>query len=212
MDATRFPHALLAVALGLVASPKVPYLEAATTNVPPRISIVRPPPPSATDGVGLFLKIKAEASDPDGTIAAVQFMVGTNTIGLVTNAPFNVLWFAGYDEPAGGPWVITAVATDNSGAKTESLPVSISASCLLCPPLAFVDIVAPYEGEIFAEPARFQFSGEVLTSLGDAGPMEFFVGTNSAGIAGNRTALEPDTPPTSVTVSNLTEGVYNLSI
>lgn len=104
MDATRFPHALLAVALGLVASPKVPYLEAATTNVPPRISIVRPPPPSATDGVGLFLKIKAEASDPDGTIAAVQFMVGTNTIGLVTNAPFNVLWFAGYDEPAGGPY------------------------------------------------------------------------------------------------------------
>src|SRR5262249_55044391 len=67
---------------------------------------------------------------------------------------------------------------------------------------------------LFAAPATFVFSAEVLASEGDAGPVEFFVGTNSVGINDQTgdVGLARTTPLNSVTVSNLTEGEYHLTV
>lgn len=65
---------------------------------------------------------------------------------------------------------------------------------------------------MYPSPATFTFSAEVLASEGDTGPVEFFVGTNSVGIVDQGGVLTATTPPSSLTVSNLSEGQYKLSV
>src|SRR2546426_9565440 len=105
------------VALHVADWPGMSQLEAATGTLPPLVSIVRPPPPDSLFSVGLMMKIKAEASDPDGSIDRVEFFAGTNMVGVATNPPYNVLWFISDD--VRGPWMLKAVAVDNAGARTE---------------------------------------------------------------------------------------------
>jgi hypothetical protein len=154
-------------------------------------------------------------TDPDGSIAQVQFFVETNLIGVVSNAPFNLLWWSvGDGLPIGLPcrWMLKAVAVDNFGARTESAPVKIS--CFTgAPPEPVVEMISPHNGALFPVPASFEFSAEVLASEScDAGPVEFFVGTNSVGLVDDDAILTATTPPSSVTVTNLPEGEYKLTV
>ena len=55
------------------------------TNLPPRVRLVSP-----YAGAKYFapatVGICAAASDPDGTVASVEFFAGTNSLGVVTNS------------------------------------------------------------------------------------------------------------------------------
>ena len=89
-------------------------------NLPPKVSIAWP---HAGDwwgnsfSVGTIVKIKADAVDPDGSITQVRFYVSTNLIGMATNTPFNIVWFADTRGEARDVAVSTAGATDlRSGA------------------------------------------------------------------------------------------------
>jgi hypothetical protein len=183
---------------------------AAAENLPPVVSIEWPRSgePLSAD---VFLKLKAVATDSDGSVVKVQFFIGTNVVATVTNAPFNALWYGVDGLDFGNPWILKAVATDNFGAASES-DSAVLPYCVLCPPMPIVEIISPREGEIFAAPASFVFSAEVLASRGDAGPVEFFAGTNSLGVAGEHVPLEPGTPPVSISVSNLMEGEHELKV
>jgi len=158
-----------------------------------------------------LIKIKADVTDPDGTVAQVQFFAKTNLIGVVTNQPFNLVWQVILPGVNNGPLDLLAAAVDNLGAATESesVPVWYYTGAV---PAPVVDITSPRDGGIFASPATFVFSAEVLASLGVVGPLEFFVGTNSVGLVDQGGFLTATTPPSSVTVSNLLEGDYNLSV
>ncbi len=68
------------------------------------------------------LSLEAAASDPDGTIAKVEFLSGTNILGIVSNAPFNLVW----SNIAPTNFTLRARATDNDGAQTWSSEVSIT--------------------------------------------------------------------------------------
>jgi len=103
------------------------------------------------------------------------------------------------------------VATDNLGATAEFTSVTLYASETL-PVSPVVEIVSPRNGALFPAPATFTFSAEVLASEGDAGPVEFFVGTNSVGLVDGGPLLTATAPPSSVTVSNLLEGEYKLTV
>ena len=59
---------------------------------------------------GSNIALGASASDADGTVTTVQFFQGTNSLGVVTNAPYTLVW----TNPASGTYSLTAVATDNS--------------------------------------------------------------------------------------------------
>src|SRR5262249_48922913 len=148
-------------------------------NQPPHVSIVWPKPGDLLVG-GTLAKIKAEAIDPDGSVSQVRFFAQTNLIGTVTNSPFNFLWPVGDGLEPRPPWTLKAVAVDNAGATMESTAVKFIYSPYL-PPMPIVEIVSPRTETLFAAPATFVFSAEVLASEGDAGPVEFFVGTNSVG-------------------------------
>ena len=92
-----------------------------SANTPPTCTIT-----NLTNGavfvapVNLF--IRASAADPGGSVASVQFFAGPNSAGTTTISPYGV---ATNNLPGGG-YVLTAVATDNLGARGTSAPVSIT--------------------------------------------------------------------------------------
>ena len=66
--------------------------------------------------------LAATASDPDGTIARVEFFNGTTKLAEDTTAPYTIQWNVG----AAGKYTLTARATDNAGATSTSSPVAIT--------------------------------------------------------------------------------------
>jgi hypothetical protein len=94
-----------------------------------------PPPPNQAPTVSLTspsngatftspakVSFAATAADPDGTVARVEFFSGATKVGEDTSDPYTGQWNTG----AAGPYTLTARATDNSGATTTSVPVTIT--------------------------------------------------------------------------------------
>jgi len=185
------------------------FAQVGSTNSPPSVSILWPREADRFS-CGTLIKIKAQATDGDGHVTQVRFFAETNLIGFSTNPPFNVIWEVGLREAA-YTWNLKTVAVDNLGATNESMPVTIS-YYTGAPTFPVVEMVSPRNGAMFAVPVTFDFSAEVLASLGDTGPVEYFVGTNSVGVFDQVTNFSATTPPSSVTVSNLTEGEHRLTV
>ena len=95
--------------------------EAAAANRPPTVTLTAPGDNTEFTGRGT-IQLAASASDPDGTIRAVEFYANATLIRSVTSAPYSTGWKANRN----GIYVITAVAVDDAGARTESAPVSIT--------------------------------------------------------------------------------------
>ena len=73
--------------------------------------------------------IEANASDPDGRIAKVEFFAGTRLLSTLVRPPFNFNWTGvpiGTNE-------LTALAYDDSGLKTASSPITVTVN----PPARF---------------------------------------------------------------------------
>ena len=66
--------------------------------------------------------LAATASDPDGTVAKVEFFNGATKLGEATTAPYTLTWSA---VPAGS-YTLTARATDYLGATATSAPPTIT--------------------------------------------------------------------------------------
>ena len=91
------------------------------TNQPPSVSLLYP------GDTALFvqpasLTLQATASDMDGTVAKVEFLNGTNVLGVVSNAPYNLVW----NNFAATNYAVRARATDNGGSNTLSSAANIS--------------------------------------------------------------------------------------
>lgn len=68
----------------------------------------------------------ATASDPDGTVARVEFLNGTTVVGTDTTSPYTFAWM----NVAPGTYQVSARATDNLGAVTRLDPISITVRLL----------------------------------------------------------------------------------
>ncbi len=90
-------------------------------NAPPACGII-----SLGDGVILGavsnLTLVVSASDEDGVVSKVEFYVGDVKIGEDTTNPFTFIWT---NAPEGN-FTLTAIATDNGGAKSTSAPVNVT--------------------------------------------------------------------------------------
>ena len=89
-------------------------------NVPPNVSILSPAN-GATFSPPANITFQVSASDPDGFITQVQFLLNGTPVGAATAPPFNIT----INDLAPGNYVFSAVATDNAGA-TGSASISIS--------------------------------------------------------------------------------------
>ncbi len=87
--------------------------------------------------------VTADASDPDGTVASVEFYDGSNYLGADATAPYSFTWSAVPD----GCYQLTARALDNLGGEaTDAVEITVGAGCGR----------APYHGTPFALPARIE--------------------------------------------------------
>jgi hypothetical protein len=183
------------------------------SNIPPTVSILWPSTDCGYDhyifGPGTVIKIKANATDPDGSVAQVQFFADGNLIGVVSNAPFSRTFNVGN---SGSTPILQVVAVDNLGAATESAPIQVLVGGGF-PRFPVFEIIAPRDKSTFAVPGMFVFSAELLASPnGDTGPVHFFVGTNEVGVVTQSGPLTNTTAFYSLNVTNIAEGDFSLRV
>ncbi len=110
-------------------------------NAPPTVTITAPTSGS-TVPAGTIM-ITANASDPDGSVATVEFYNGATYLGADTTAPYSFTWNSVTD----GCYDIVARALDNLGGEgTDSVDITVGAGCGQ----------AAYFGSPFLLPARIQ--------------------------------------------------------
>ena len=78
------------------------------------------PAPATVIATGRTVAIAALASDSDGTVVSVRFLVDGTTLSTATAAPYTATWKA-----TSGNHQLTAIATDDLGRTTTSAAVSI---------------------------------------------------------------------------------------
>ncbi len=92
-----------------------------TANIPPQVRLSAPGNGSGFTA-GSPITVIAEASDRDGSIGKVEFFRDALSLGSVSNAPYQVVW----SSPGAGDYQLTAVATDDRGARTTSAPIKVN--------------------------------------------------------------------------------------
>lgn len=152
--------------LGFATTSAAVTIQVVAPNVLPTVALTAPSS-GATFNAPASVGLSATASDTDGTVTKVEFFQGSTKVGEAA-APFQFTW----SNMAAGSYTLTAVATDNSGGKTTSAPVTITVNNSALPPT--VALTAPVQGAVFTELASF-----VATAAVDGGgaaitKVEFF--------------------------------------
>ena len=89
-------------------------------NVPPTVTVTSPAN-NATVSRSSGTSIRANASDPDGTIVKVEFYAGSTLLAIDPSAPYSVFW----SPSVRGTFTLTARAYDDDGGATTSAPVTV---------------------------------------------------------------------------------------
>jgi plastocyanin len=93
----------------------------ATANLPPTVAITNPAS-GAVFASPANVTIQAAASDPDGTVTNVQFLIDSMVLANDTVAPFSAVT----NNLAAGSYTLSAIASDNSGATaTNQVMISV---------------------------------------------------------------------------------------
>jgi len=121
----------LSVAAGSTASGQATFdqvaVRAIAANRWPAVTVTAPL--SVSPGASVVLS--ASATDPDGSVAAVEFYVDGLLLGVDTAAPYQASW----PNVSVGSHVITAIAVDSDGARAPSAPATVvAASSTTAPP------------------------------------------------------------------------------
>ena len=151
------------------------------TPHPPSIFITSPTNGQFFTSSPTNVAISAMASDCDGTVTNVEFFQGTNRLNLpvsVSNHTYTINWRPVF----GGPYTLTARASDNSSLNATSAPVNIVANF---PPA--VSITNLTNGQPFTRLTNIliQATASDVETNGSVVKVEFFQGTNLIGTATN---------------------------
>ena len=123
---------------------------------------------------GSSVTLSATATDPDGSIAGVEFFDGAVSIGLATAPPYGVAW----SSSVAGPHSIVARATDDKGGTRDSAPVDIVVGE---PPV--VVVTAPAACSEIEGPLDLSLAADAISMSGTIASVEFFDGGASVGVA-----------------------------
>lgn len=136
-----------------------------SANVPPTVSITSPannatlPPPVSID---------ATANDADGSVTNVEFYADGAKIGEDATSPYNFTW-----NTSSGSYALTAVATDNSGARTTSGSVNVTVSGNPNQPPT-VSITSPANNSEFTAPTNLPVQVSTSDADGVVTRVEFY--------------------------------------
>ena len=171
---------------------------APVVNAPPTVSLSAPSSGSSYTAPASIV-LAANASDSDGSISKVAFYAGSTLIGTSTAAPYSVTW----TNVAAGSYTLTAVATDNGGASTTSVAVTVTVAAPSANQPPTVGLTAPVAGASYTEPAGITVSATAADADGTVAKVEFFAGTTSLGV--------DYVAPYSVTWSSVPAGTYTFT-
>ncbi len=199
--------------IGFPSSATVYITPAGVTNLPPAVTIVNP-----TNGAVFTapanISLIAKAADPDGTVTNVEYFSGTNDLGrgfqVVLDPPgvngvTGLVYFMNWQNVPAGVYSLTAVATDNGGLSTTSVPPDIiTVLSTNLPPV--VRITSPPNGAVFRAPVNIPIFSYAADFEGSVTSVEFFADSNSLGFGHQIAALpSPLSPGAVVTPANFWE-------
>ncbi len=169
-------------------------------NLSPLISISSPIKSTAFTAPAT-ITIDAIVSDPDGSIARVEFYNGTIKLGERTSAPWSFTW----KDVAEGNYNITAAATDNLNSKTVSAAVSVvvEKSAPAVNEAPSIAISVPLNNGLFEAPAIITMTAIATDSDGSVVKVEYLLGGVKIG--------ESSMPPFSFAFGCDTAGVYHFT-
>jgi hypothetical protein len=162
---------------------------------------------------GTFTKLKASVNDPDRFVEKVDFFVEDQLIGTVTAPPYTLVWVvnsSGASAFVRGRVQLKVVAVGDIGAMaTATVSVFVSDEH---PTFPVVEVISPAAEAMYPVPGNFTFAAEVFASVGDSGPIEFYVGTNLMGTLGQTNGLKSTNPPIALEVTGIEEGEYRVYV
>jgi uncharacterized protein (DUF2141 family) len=159
-----------------VSAPVSVTVKSGTGNQSPTVSITSPSN-NASFNAPATISVTASATDADGTISKVEFFNGTTSIGSVTQSPYTFTW----SNVAAGTYSITAKATDNGGATTVSVPVTVTVKAIVVNQAPTVSITSPATNSTYNAPASISLTASATDADGTISKVEFFNGTTSIG-------------------------------
>ncbi|MBM3880007.1 MAG: DUF4175 domain-containing protein [Verrucomicrobia bacterium] len=164
-------------------------------NQPPVVALTAPTNDSTFTSPATFV-LRAQASDPDGTVQKVEFLRDGQLLGAGTGSPptFTVA------NLLPGTYRFTARATDNGGAVTESAPIAV----LVKKPneLPTVAIASPEADATYTAPAQVLVTTQAEDADGTVVRVELLLNGDSL--------LTTTNLPAHLTLSNLVVGTYTL--
>ena len=166
------------------------------SNVLPQVTLTAPSG-SVSYREPASIDFSATASDADGSVSKVEFLLNDVVVGTVTAPPYT------FTKPdvAAGSYVAKARATDNdNGGTTSSTTATITVAANAAPSVA---ITAPTGGATFDAPTDIVITASASDSDGSVAKVEFFAG---ALLLGTVTA-----PPYSVIWANAPLGAHTLT-
>ena len=138
--------------------------------------------------------LQATASDPDGSVAKVEFFSGATKLGEDTTAPYSFAW----NNVQSGTYDLTARAIDNLGLAVTSDFVTLTVNT---PPS--VSLTAPANGLVVLAPANVTLSANAADADGTVTKVDFYAGTT---LIGTKT-----TAPYTYDWTGISYGTYSLT-
>ncbi|KAA5538846.1 Ig-like domain-containing protein, partial [Adhaeribacter rhizoryzae] len=163
--------------------------------IPPTVAITSPAT-GASFMAPASITIAANATDADGTISKVEFFNGATKLGEDATEPYSYSW----SNVAAGNYNLTAKATDNNGATTNSAVVAVTVKAPVAPTVA---LTSPVANTIFMAPASISITANAADADGSIAKVEFFQGTTKLG--------EDLSSPFSFSWNNVAAGTYSLT-
>lgn len=133
-------------------------------NVAPSVTLTAPAANSVFTAPATIV-LTASASDPDGTVAKVEFYQGTTRLATLTAPPYTYTW----SNVAGGTYSLTAKATDNLGAVKTSAAVPVVVNRL-----PTVSITSPVNNASIVGPANVTITASASDPDGSIVKVEFY--------------------------------------
>jgi len=177
--------------------PSVARMVTVQGDAPPAVTLTQPAT-GASFAAPATVGLAATASDPDGSVAKVEFFNGAAKIGEDATAPYAFDWTG----VAAGTYTLTARATDNLGAATTSAASTVTVSPGNAKPTA--SITSPADGAAFAWKPTIAITAAAADPDGKVTKVEFLDGTAVLG--------QDTTAPYSYTWRNVPSGGHALTV
>lgn len=142
------------------------------------------------------LVINAAVSGFAGTVTNVAFFIDASKLGDDTTGPYSAAW----SNATPGQYLLTAVASDNTGVTATSAPVSLRLQMNAAPAVA---ISSPAEATVLTSPADLPISVSASDADGSVTNVAFFADGLKIG--------EDASVPYSLSWTNVAVGTYDLT-